>query len=288
VPLPEYETLYHFSALLENDDPAVVVEANRVCNNLGMDTISASATLACWAEIKGKSLSPEQIVPLLEDIGHARGVGIALGRGAAAIAEEAGKPEAAMTVKRQELPAYDPRGAYGMALSYAVSTRGGCHLRAYPISHEILRKPVATDRFSFIGKAGIIKIGEGLNAVIDSLTACKFTFFGASIEEYAHAFSAVTGETVLGQDLLKIGERIVYHERMMNTQNGLGAMDDMLPDRFFCAPENADEKGAPAPIDRRTFDRAIQAYYTVRGLDQNGCPTQKKIEELELEWKPAP
>ena len=50
------------------------------------------------------------------------------------------------------------QGAYGMALGYALSTRGGCHLRAYPISHEIFRKPVATDRFSFSGKARIIKI----------------------------------------------------------------------------------------------------------------------------------
>ena len=98
-----------------------------------------------------------------------------------------------MSVKGQELPAYDPRGAYGMALAYAVSTRGGCHLRAYPISHEILRKPVATDRFTFSGKARIIKIAEDLNAVVDSLTACKFVFFAATLEEYAMALTAVTG-----------------------------------------------------------------------------------------------
>jgi len=88
-----------------------------------------------------------------------------------------------MAVKGMELPAYDPRGAYGMALGYALSTRGGCHLRAYPISHEIFRKPVATDRFSFSGKARIIKIAEDLNAVVDSLIACKFTFFAAGLEE---------------------------------------------------------------------------------------------------------
>ena len=58
------------------------------------------------------------------------------------------------------MPAYDPRGAYGMALAYGTSTRGACHLRAYPVSHEILRKPVATDRFSFSGKARIIKLSE--------------------------------------------------------------------------------------------------------------------------------
>ena len=99
-----------------------------------------------------------------------------------------------MSVKSLELPAYDPRGAYGMALAYCTSNRGGCHLRAYPISHEILRKPVATDRFSFSGKARIIKIAEDTNAAVDSLVACKFSFFGATLEEYAELLSATTGE----------------------------------------------------------------------------------------------
>ena len=73
------------------------------------------------------------------------------------------------------------------------STRGGCHLRAYPIAHEILRKPVATDRFSFAGKARIIKLAEDLGAVVDSIGACKFAFLAASLEEYARGFAAVIG-----------------------------------------------------------------------------------------------
>jgi len=81
-----------------------------------------------------------------------------------------------------------------MALAYVTSNRGGCHLRAYPISHEILRKPVASDRFSFAGKARMIKIAEDANAAVDSLVACKFAFFGASLEEYAELLSGVTGE----------------------------------------------------------------------------------------------
>jgi len=92
--------------------------------------------------------------------------------------------------------AYDPRGSYGMALAYGTSSRGGCHLRAYPISQEILRKPVATDRFSFDGKARLIKVCEDVNAVVDSLSVCKFAFLGASIEEYAHALAAATGRNI--------------------------------------------------------------------------------------------
>jgi aldehyde:ferredoxin oxidoreductase len=231
--IPEFETLSHFTALLENDDPEMVIAANRLCNDLGMDTISSAATLACHAEIEGMELPPAGILTLLEAIGRGRGIGVELGRGAAAYAASRGRPECAMVVKGQELPAYDPRGAYGMALAYATSTRGGCHLRAYPIAHEILRKPVATDRMDFSGKARIIKIAEDMNAVIDSLTACKFVFFAASLEEYARAYRAVTGIPTSAQDLLKIGERIVYRERMMNAANGFTAADDDLPGRFF-------------------------------------------------------
>ena len=234
--LPEYETMSHFHALLENRDMQVVMNANHVCNDLGMDTISAGATLACHAEVMGRSLKPEEIVPLLEDIAHSKGLGRKLKRGSSRYAIQAGRPETAMSVKQLELPAYDPRGALGMALAYALSTRGGCHLRAYPISHENLRKPLATDRFTISGKARIIKIAEDLNAVVDSLTACKFIFFGATLEEYARAIYGVTGFSTTGQDLLKTGERIYYQERILNARNGFSARDDDLPRRFFQEP----------------------------------------------------
>src|SRR5664279_700337 len=120
-----------------------------------------------------------------------------------------------MSVKKLELPAYDPRGAYGMSLAYATSNRGGCHLRAYPVSHEILRKPVATDRFSFEGKARMIKIAEDMNAVVDSLTVCKFLFFAAGLEEYSKVLNAVTGMDHNVQSLLATGERIWNLERMI-------------------------------------------------------------------------
>src|SRR6266702_5563512 len=142
---------------------------------------------------------------LLTDMALRRGEGELLSLGSRRSAEALGKPGLSMSVKSLELPAYDPRGAYGMALAYCTSNRGGCHLRAYPISHEILRKPVATDRFSFSGTARIIKIAEDTNATIDSLVACKFSFFGASLEEYAELLSAATGVEYSPQSLTEIG-----------------------------------------------------------------------------------
>lgn len=282
--LPEFETLSHFTALLENDDMETVVAANLLCNDLGMDTISAASTLACHAEIEGVRLAPVALLDLLEMMGRGRGIGAGLGRGAAAYAALRGRPECAMAVKGQELPAYDPRGAYGMALAYVTSTRGGCHLGAYPIAHEILRKPVATDRMDFSGKARIIKIAEDLNAVIDSLTACKFVFFAASLEEYAHAFRAVTGLAASAQDLLAIGEKIVYRERMMNALNGFAAVDDDLPMRFFAEAGSEGDHVRVPPLNREEFLAARGRYYAIRGLDEKGLPTAAKAEELGLIW----
>lgn len=278
--LPEFETLSHFTALLENDDPGLPVAANGLCNALGMDTISAAATLACHAEIEGVRLSAAAILALLEAIG--RGREAELGRGAAAYAAARGRPECAMAVKGQELPAYDPRGAFGMALAYATSTRGGCHLRAYPIAHEILRKPVATDRLDFSGKARIIKIAEDMNAVVDSLTACKFVFFAATLEEYAHAFRAATGSAASSQDLLAIGERIVYREWLMNAANGFSARDDDLPRRFFTAGP-AGGRTAP-PLEREAFLASRARYYAIRGLDAAGRPLASRAKALRLPW----
>jgi aldehyde:ferredoxin oxidoreductase len=282
--MPEFETMSHFTALIGNTDLELVMRAGDLCNRLGLDTISAGATLACFREISGETLGGERVLELLTGMGTGMGPGAELARGSAKYAASMGRPELSMSVKGLELPAYDPRGAYGLALAYATSARGGCHLRAYPISHEILRKPVATDRFSFSGKARIIKIAEDANAVVDSLIACKFLFFAASLEEYSRAYSAVTGVSATAQDLLLIGERIDYQERLMNAQNGFRAKDDDLPQRFF-AEEGTSGPGLPIPpIPREDFLAARAAYYRIRGLTPDGLPTRETAERLGLEW----
>jgi len=277
--MPEFETMSHFTALVGNTDMELVLEANDLCNKLGLDTISAGVTLSCWRELTGRDFTP---VTLLDGLREMAGGGD-LGQGATFLADACGKPETAMAVKGLELPAYDPRGAYGMSLAYAMSTRGGCHLRAYPISHEVLRKPVATDRFSFSGKARIVKIAEDMNAVVDSLTACKFTFLAASLEEYSKAFTAVTGIGISGFELLEIGERIDYNERIMNAANGFDARDDDLPERFFTEYGTSGGGVKITPINRDDFLKARRNYYLIRGLDEDGRPTQEKISALGLD-----
>ena len=281
--LPEFETMSHFSALLGNTDPETVMAANHLCGEAGMDTISAGVTLACYTELRGRPLASGEIISLLQDIVAGRGEGGALMQGAARYAASMNAPDAAIAVKGQELPAYDPRGACGMALAYVTSTRGGCHLRAYPIAQEILRKPVAIDRFTFSGKARIIKISEDANAAVDSLTACKFMFFAASLEEYARAYTGVTGVTISGQELMRAGERTYYLERIMNAANGFTAADDDLPERFFTTPGTSGDGIEIPALDRDAFLDARARYYRIRGLDEDGMPTLEKCRELGLE-----
>lgn len=280
VHIPEFETMSHFSALLENGDISVVVEANDICTRLGMDTISAGSTLACHAEIEGRRLAPSEVLGLLRDIGAGRAGD--LGMGSRRYAGKRGRPGSSMTVKSLELPAYDPRGAYGMALAYAVATRGGCHLRAYPISHEILRKPVATDRLSFAGKARIIKTAEDANAAMDSIGACRFSLFGATLEEFADALSAVSGIERSAQDLLDLGERVTFRDRIMNSLRGFTSDDDDLPARFFEEPGTPGPWPSLPPIPREGFLDARARYYRIRGLAPDGSPLPGKAEALGL------
>lgn len=269
--LPEYETVSHFGALNNIDNLAAIVASNSICNNLGLDTISAAATLSAWGEIRSRFPTAEEIPALLEDIARRRGDGQLLALGSRRLAEELGRPELSMSVKSLELPAYDPRGAYGMALAYCTSPRGGCHLRAYPISHEILRKPVPTDRFSFSGKARIITIAEDTNAAVDSLVACKFSFFGASLEEYAELLSAATGIEYSSQRLKEIGRRIVLTERFYNCTNGFSRKDDVLPKRFFSEAGSSGDGIQIHPINRQRFEQELDKYYRIRGLNPEGC-----------------
>ncbi|WP_415519854.1 MAG: aldehyde ferredoxin oxidoreductase family protein [Desulfovibrio aminophilus] len=282
--LPGFDALSHFTALIRNPDPVLAVEAVNLCARLGLDPVSAAVSLASFAEITGRALGPERLLGLLEDTALGRGDGRLLGRGARRLAEELGKPDAAMTIKGLEIPACDPRGAYGLALAYAVSTRGACHQRALPLAHELLRKPVATDRFSFLGKARIIKLAEDQMAAADSLPACAPAFLAAGLEEYARAFTAVTGLSVAAGDLALAGERCVYQERLMLAELGFTAQDDDLPERFFREPGDQGEDFEVPPLDREEFLAARARYYRVRGLDDNGLPRRDTAEALGLTW----
>ena len=263
-PIPEYETLSHFGALNANPDAESIVRANILCNNMGLDTISTAATIAAYGEARGEFLISDDILDMVRKIAYREGEGDKLAEGSKRYCASIGKPGLSMSVKGLEMPAYDPRGSYGMALAYGTSNRGACHLRAYPISQEILRKPVATDRFSFDGKARLIKISEDTNAIVDSLSVCKFAFLGASIEEYAQMLAGATGIPYTGQGLMKTGEEIISLEREYNERNGFTEQDDLLPERFF-TDEGSSGEGIDVPaVDKKRYLEEMERYYRIR------------------------
>jgi aldehyde:ferredoxin oxidoreductase len=276
--LPEYETIGLMGANIQNPDYEAVVEANRLCNDYGLDTISVAGALGCYSEIRNfLGISHTELLNLTRMIGEKEGMGERLGRGAKVFAESEGHPEKAIHVKGLSLPSYDPRGVKGLGFSYATSNRGGCHTRAYLVAPEILRKPKAIDPYTLAGKAGHTKVFQDRFAAVDSLVVCKFAFFGAGEEEYANILSAVTGETYTSEDLMLVGKRIWNVERLYNIREGFGKEDDILPDRFF------KEKVNGRVIDKEEFLNTLDEYYRMRGWDENGVPTEGKLKRLGVE-----
>ena len=282
--LPEYNAMAHLSALVGNTSIRRVMDAASLCAETGMDPVSAASTIACYMEIKGLTPEDTDLLKLLKNTASSRDEGELLKQGASRFAAKTGRPELSMTVKGLELPAFDPRGAYGTALSYVTSTRGGCYIDACAISHEILRKPIATDRFTFRGKARMVKLSEDTHCAADSLALCGNVLYAASLEEYSKVFHAVTGTGKTAHDLILAGERINYNERIINCICGLTSADDDLPPRFFTEAGTSGDAMRISAIDREEFLNARAKYYRIRGLTQKGLPLKEKCQEYGLEW----
>ncbi len=286
LPMPGFEALGPLTTLTGVLDLDFAAQAMALCLEAGMDPGGAAAALACRFEVAGiDARGPEAArlgLDLLHDLAAGRAPELAVG--AAEYARAAGRPEADMSVKGLELPPCDPRGAWGTALAVAVSARGSSLSRALAYGHEVLRKPVATDRLDLEGKARIVKNAEDALAVADSLTACANAFLAASLEEFAAAFQAVTGDAETARVLPALGERICYRERIMNARLGLDAAQDDLPARLFAPPEDAADDPC---LDRGQFLDARARYYAVRGLDPEGWPTPETAARLGLDACPS-
>ncbi len=290
---PEYETSWAFSADCGIDDLVAVIKANNACNKLGLDTISTGATIACAMELYEKGYlkkeelegapelkfgNTEAILYYPEAIAYRKGIGDKLAEGSYEFAKAHGHPELSMSVKKQDIPAYDPRGAQGHALEYATSNRGGCHVRGYMISPEILGSPQKIDPFTTEGKPQWVKTFQDLTAVIDSEGLCLFSSFALGAEDYAALLSAVTGVEYSAEEALKAGERIWNLERLWNLKAGLTKEDDTLPPRFLKEPmPDGPSKGQIVHLDVM-----LPEYYKLRGWDENGVPTEEKLKELGL------
>jgi aldehyde:ferredoxin oxidoreductase len=289
---PEYEVIWSFGADCGVDDLKAVVEANFLCNELGLDGISAGATIAAAMELAENNLIPagdldgpelkfgsaDAIVAYTKKMGYREGFGDKLAEGSYRLTSAYGHPEYSMSVKKQELPAYDPRGAQGHGLEYATSNRGGCHVRGYMISPEILGAPEKIDPQVLEGKPQWVKIFQDLTAFIDACGLCLFSSFALGAEEYGALVAAATGWDIDADGVLKAGERIWNLERLFNLREGFSKADDTLPERLLKDPVSE----GPNKGKVHRLGELLPDYYKERGWDKNGVPTEAKKKELGL------
>lgn len=284
---PEYEAAWSYGADCGVFDLAAICKANFLCNEYGMDPITLGATIACAMELYDKGCITEKevgfplkfgdakaIVDLTEMTGKGEGFGKELALGSYRLAEKYGHPELSMSVKKQEMPAYDGRAIQGMALEYATSNRGGCHVRGYMTSPEILGYPVKTDPTVTEGKPALLKTFQDLTAFIDSAGFCLFTTFGLGLPELAAQYREAVGSDESDEEILKKGERIWNLEKKFNI--AAGVEKDALPPRMLSEAL----KTGPAAGKVAELDEMLGEYYEVRGWGKDGTPSDKKYKEL--------
>ncbi len=290
---PEYESIWALGANLGINDLASIIEANHQCDEFGLDTISTGGTLAAAMELYEKGYltddelgdappfrwgNTEVLHYYIEKIAKREGLGDKLAEGSYRFAEMYGHPEFSMSVKKLELPAYDPRGAEGHGLGYATNNRGGCHIKNYMISPEILGYPYKMDPHDISDdKIKMLILFQDLTAIIDAAGLCVFTTFGLGADDYRDMLNAALGWDFTTEDYLKIGERIWNAERIFNLKAGLDpARDDTLPKRFLEEPmPEGPNKGHVVRLKEM-----LPRYYQLRGWTEDGRVPPEKAEEL--------
>ena len=291
----EYETLFALGPLCGIKDPDAVLQAARLCDLYGLDTISTGGTLAWAMECAERGSLPEarelglrfgQANALLEAIpmiAGRSGLGALLAEGSRQAAMRVGKDTIywAMHVKGLELPGYEPRSLKTMALGLAVSPRGACHNRSGAYEADFSGE---VDRLKGdAGRGALVKASEDFNAVLDSLIVCKFLrkCFNDFYAESAELLSKVTGWPCSAVELRRTGERINTLKKLFNVREGWRPEDDWLPPRLL---SEALPTGVAQGVGLTTAElrEMIHGYYQAREWDENGSIPEGKLRELGL------
>jgi len=295
---PEYETMIMSGPSCDIYDLEAITMANYRCNELGIDTISFGATVACAMELFEKGALDKKstggmdlsfgnaavLEELADAIAYRRGVGDALAEGSRRLAASCGRPELSMSVKGLEIPAYDPRASYTQALGYMTSPTGACHLRGgYAVSLAFFGGAREIPRFSLLQSPIAIRNMQNHGIIQDSLGICRFTGFAFSAEPWARMVSGVTGRDFSTARLDETADRIAALERVFNIEAGASAGDDTLPARF--SEESITVDGEDKIVSRETIDRMRNDYYELQGWDDEGRPTRSLLEKLEVETR---
>lgn len=283
---PEYETLALGGSNCGIGNLKAVVKFNQLCDDFGIDTISTGATISWAMEMTEKGIKDfgirfgdvDAYLAMPEKIARKIGVGEQLSLGSKKLSQIYGGKDFAMQSKGLEFPGYEPRGSWAMGLAYAVSDRGACHMRSYPIAFEVYEGTV--DPYSSEGKAKLVYNLAVYNAVKFSAIICDF--WALDLETLAQVLNLVTGESFEVSDIKKVGERVIQIARLFNQREGFSRKHDTLPKRIF----NEVLKSGPAAgkrIPKEDFEKMLSEYYEILGWEADGTISQKKIDELGLD-----
>ncbi|MEK7399016.1 MAG: aldehyde ferredoxin oxidoreductase family protein [Candidatus Poribacteria bacterium] len=286
---PEFETAWSLGANLGIIDYGHIIAANKECNEYGIDTISTGVVIGFAMECHQKGLldkdkllewgNSESVIAMIGKVAKREGwLGDALADGVRSASEKIGAESKsfALHVKGMEVPAYDPRGVWGMALTYATSCRGACHLKSWTVATEFSEgyDPISTDK-----KAKLVKDIQDLRSVMDSLIVCFFAGRAINKDWIVKLVNAVTDYDWTANKLEETGARISDLERLLSVREGITTKDDLLPHRIMEEPLNGGQ-WKDKKITRENVEIMLQEFYKLRNWDENGVPKKLGIDGI--------
>ena len=294
---PEYETIWAFGPQCDVSDREAIARADYLCDYYGLDTISVGNTIGFLMECFERGLITSKdtdgvelkfgnalgMVEAVERAGVMSGdLGKLVGNGVQRASEQIGQGSSsfAMHTKGLEFPAYMPRAAQGLGLSYARSDRGACHLRPWTVGREMLGFD-AMDPRTTEGKAQEVKDGtENIAVTWDSSGLCLLSSYAYGDDIVLPIIIAATGYAFANKDdFMLVGERINNLTRAFNVREGFSRKDDTLPDRCLKEPHDTNPcKGMVVKLDEM-----LDEYYALCGWDEDGIPTREKLIDLGLD-----
>jgi len=292
---PEYETVVMMGPVCDVYDLADITRANYRLNELGIDTMSFGGTVACAMELCERGLLAGEdaggldirfgdgpaLARLAVDTAYRRGAGALLAEGSFRLAGRFGRPDLSMSVKKLEIPGYDPRASFTQALGYMTSPSGACHLRGgYAVSLAFFGGTKEIPRFSLLQSPIAVRNMQNKGILQDSLGICRFTGFAFDVGPWARMMSGVTGMDFSEGRLEEIANRVAALERLFNFEAGATRDDDLLPPRFAEVPISV--AGQERVVSRESQERMRDDYYQVRGWDTAGRPREGLLRALRI------
>ncbi|MGO8683547.1 MAG: aldehyde ferredoxin oxidoreductase family protein [Thermoleophilia bacterium] len=281
---PEYETIALCGSNCGVGDIGALMKFNESCDEFGLDTISTGNVLGLAMDMTEKGIHDfgvhfgelDTYLKVPEQIATRTGIGADLALGSKALAAKYGCPELAMQVKGLEAPGYDPRGSFGMSIAYATSDRGACHMRSFPVGVEVVEGSMPADTLD--------ESKAKFNVDFQNHYAFKFCgiwcdFWAIDYDQMTQLMRHLWRREVTPEELEIVGERVWNLSHLFNLREGFTAKDDTLPQAMLETPFT---KGVSAGrrIGTERFHTAMNDYYRLRGWDENGVPSEEKLQQL--------